>query len=256
MRALFLKLFAMSYFDTGIQITPLSGAHIVYILLIFGGILSGFLLLRKSTAQRQTQWLRLLAYALMFSYLSDFFFHEFVYGGMNADKLPFHVCTVLCPLVAYVQFNHKGQWLREPVAMLASIAPLMYLCYPASVGTGEPWCYQAVQTMFFHGVLLAWGVLNIALGVVKPDVRHIWKCGVLLLGITFWAKLGNNLFADRNWFFLEEDALYLGLVANGVIPKWSLMVINPVAFLLAVLLLYGVCYAAAGKKKASAMVKS
>ena len=31
-----MNLFEMSHFNTGIQITPLSGAQIVYILLIFG----------------------------------------------------------------------------------------------------------------------------------------------------------------------------------------------------------------------------
>ena len=46
----------------------------------------------------------------------------------------------------------------------------------------------------------------------------------------------------HNWFFLDEDAFYIGLVENGIIPKWLLMVVNPVVFFLAVLLVYGVCY--------------
>ena len=127
----------------------------------------------------------------------------------------------------------------------------MYLCYPASIGDGEPWCYQAVQTMFFHGVLLAWGILTVALGQTEAKLNHCWKSGVLLVGITLWAKLGNILM-EHNWFFLEEDAFYIGLVANNVIPKWLLMVINPVVFFLAVLATYGVIYgvrALAAKKR-------
>ena len=88
---------------------------------------------------------------------------------------------------------------------------------------------------------MAWGILNIALGVVKPDIRHIWKSAVLLTGITLWAKLGNVLL-EHNWFFLEEDAFYIGLVEQGIIPKWVLMIVNPLVFFLAVLALYGVCY--------------
>ena len=118
----------------------------------------------------------------------------------------------------------------------------MYLVYPASIGSGEPWCYQAVQTMFYHGVLLAWGVLNIALKTFKPEFRNCWKALVLLVIITLWAKLGNVIYEDYNWFFLEEDAFYIGLVGNGIIPKWSLMVINPVAVFLTVLLIYGIYY--------------
>lgn len=241
MRALFFKLFEQSHFNTGIQITPFSIAHIVYMILIFGGTFAGYLLLRNKDAQKQEKALRFLAYALILSYLSDFFVHDFVYDGMNMDKLPFHICTMLCPLVGIAQFNRNGSRIAEPVAVLGTLSTLMYLCYPASVGSGEPWCYQAVQTMFFHGVLMAWGVLSMALGAVKPDIRKAWKSGVLLICITLWAKFGNILL-EHNWFFLEEDALYIGLVENGVIPKWLLMIINPIVFFLAVLLVYGVCY--------------
>ena len=243
MRNFFDKLFEMSHFNTGIKITPFSMAHIVYIVLIFGSIILFWLNYRNKGADKQEKLLRALAYALVISYISDFFFHEFVYGGLNSDKLPFHICTVLCPLVCFAQFNRNGHKVKEPIAVLATLGPMMYLCFPASVGSGEPWCYQAVQTMFFHGVLMAWGILNMALGEVKPNIRHCWQSGLVLVGITGWAKIGNNLFTDRNWFFLEEDALYIGLVENGIIPKWSLMIINPIVFFLAVLAVYGVCYA-------------
>jgi hypothetical protein len=58
---------------------------------------------------------------------------------------------------------------------------------------------------------------------------------------------------EHNWFFLEEDAFYIGLVEDGIIPKWSLMVINPVVFFLAAMATYGVIYAirSMGKKKPS-----
>lgn len=237
MRNIFFKLFEMSHFDTGIKITAFSIPHFVYIFLIFGGIFLGWWLMRNKGAEVQEKALRFLAYALAVSYFSDFFVHDFVYGGLNMDKLPFHVCTVLCPLVCFAQFARKGEKIIEPVAVLATLAPLMYLCYPASIGDGEPWCYQAVQTMFFHGVLLAWGVLSLALSRVRLDWKRFWKCALLLICITLWAKLGNVLL-EHNWFFLNEDAFYIGLVANGVIPRWSLMIINPVVFTAAMALVY------------------
>jgi uncharacterized membrane protein YwaF len=241
MRELFFKLFEMSHFNTGIKITPFSVAHLVYMFLIFGGITLAWYLLRDKDDSKKEKALRFLSYALVISYLSDFFVHDFVYGGLNMDKLPFHICTALCPLSAIAQFNRKGHKILEPMAVLATLAPMMYICYPASVGDGEPWCYQAVQTMFFHGVLLAWGVLNLALGKVRLNWKNCWKCAVVLVSITLWAKLGNVLL-EHNWFFLNEDALYIGLVSGGVIPKWSLMIINPIVFFLAVLLVYAIAY--------------
>lgn len=239
MRELFFKLFEMSHFNTGIKVTAFSIPHIVYLVLIIGGVVLGWLALRGKSDEVKERAVRFLAYAVVISYLSDFFVHEFVYGEMNMDKLPFHICTVLCPLAAIAQFNRNGHKILEPVAILSILAPLMYLSYPASIGDGEPWCYQAVQTMFYHGTLMAWGVLTLALGRVKPVLRNCWKCAVLLVAITLWAKLGNVLL-EHNWFFLNEDAFYIGLVANGVIPKWLLMIVNPVVFFLAALAVYGV----------------
>lgn len=247
MRELFFKLFRMSHFDTGISVTAFSVSHFVYLGLIFGSIILGYLLLRNRPVSSKVKAMRILCYAIVLSYLSDFFVHEFVYGEMNTDKLPFHICTVLCPLAAIAQFNHNGKKILEPVAILAIIAPMMYLCYPASIGDGEPWCYQAVQTMFYHGVLMGWGILTLALGMVKPDIKNSWKIAVILVGITLWAKLGNILL-EHNWFFLEEDAFYIGLVENGVIPKWSLMIANPVAFFLVALIIYGICHVISKRK--------
>jgi uncharacterized membrane protein YwaF len=216
-------------------------------LIIFGSIVGAYFALRKGTKAEQEKVLRILAYALVISYISDFFVHEFVYGtidapgGLNMDKLPFHICTVLCPLVCFAQFR-KNSKILEPVVILATLAPLMYLCYPASVGDGEPWCYQSVQTMFYHGMLLGWGVLNLAFGITRPHIKTSWKTAIALVCITLWAKLGNILL-DHNWFFLNEDAFYIGLVENGVIPKWSLMIINPVVFFVAALAVYGISHA-------------
>ncbi len=243
MRDLFLKLFETSHFNTGISVTAFSIPHIVYALLIVGGIVWGWWAFRNKSEQKKELFLNILVYALVISYISDFFMHDFVYGdGLNMDKLPFHICTVLCPIIAFTQFNKKFKKFLEPVSLLAIVGPLMYLVYPASIGSGEPWCYQAVQTMFYHGVLLAWGILNVALKIYKPDIKNWWKSLVLLVIITLWAKFGNSLYEDYNWFFLEEDAFYIGLVADGIIPKWSLMILTPLAVYLVVLIIYGIYY--------------
>ncbi len=239
MRELFNKLFEQSHFQTGITVTPFSLSHIVYLILIFSTLVILYLRLRNADLEKKERALGYVVYVLMFSYFSDFFVQQFVYGGMTEEKLPFHVCIVTAVLMPFAQFNRNGKKILEPVVVLAVLSPLMYLCYPASVGEGEPWCYQTVQVMFFHGVQLIWGLLNLLLGVVQLDMKGCWKTGAMLLGITLWAKLGNAMY-DRNFFFLEEDALCIGLVAKGIIPSWILMIVNPLVFFLAVLLLYGV----------------
>ena len=250
MRDFFFKLFEPSHFNTGIKITPFSGAHIVYLILFFGGIFLTWYLYKDLEMNAKDKVLRFLAYALVIIYLSDFFIHDFsnatpgtnVGAGMNIDKLPFHLCTVLCPVIAFTQFNKKFEKIQEPVAVLSIVGTLMYLSYPASVGSGEPWCYTAVQTMLFHGVELAWGCLCLLFGKVKLNIKNCWKIAIGLGLLTVWAKFGNAIL-DHNWFFLETDALYIGVVENGIIPKWSLMIFTPAAVFLMSLLIYGINYA-------------
>ena len=242
MRNLFAKLLSDSFFNSGISITAFSISHIIYMLIICTGIVLATHLIKGKGEETREKLLRFLAYALTISYVLDFFTHDFVYGEMNIDKLPFHLCTVMCPVIAFTQFNKKFEKLIEPVTFLAIVGPLMYLTYPASIGSGEPWCYRAVQTMFFHGVELAWGIINITSGKVKPEIKNCWKSAVGLGIITLWAKFGNLLF-DMNWFFLEEDAFYIGLVSGGIIPKWSLMIFTPCGVFLVVLAIYGIYYA-------------
>lgn len=245
MRNLFMTIFEDSHFNTGISITAFSLSHIIYLILIAFAIGGGYYFLSKKEQSVKEKWLGILVYAIVISYVFDFFVHEFVYGGLNTDKLPFHICTVLCPMVAFVQFNKFFKRFKEPVVILSILAPMMYLCYPASVGSGEPWCYQAVQTMFYHGALMAWGILSVCLGAVEPKFKNIWHTVILLVAITLWASLGNAIYRQSdgdtfNWFFLEEDAFYIGLVGNGIIPKWLLMIINPVVFTMAAAAVYGV----------------
>ncbi len=237
------RLFEMSHFNTGIMVTAFSVSHFVYMFLIFGGITALYFRLRHKELSKKEKALRILAYALIISYISDFFFHPLVYpelGGLNTDKLPFHLCTALCPLVGIAQFNKNGHKIKEPIAILAMLGSIMYICYPASIGAGEPWCYQAVQTMFYHGVLLAWSILTVAFGIIKPNIKKCHHTLIVLCIITLWAKLGNLIIDDHNWFFLEEDAFYIGLVENGIIPKWLLMIINPTVLFAAVIAVYGI----------------
>ena len=43
-------------------------------------------------------------------------------------------------------------------------------------------------------------------------------------------------------FATEKDAVYIGLVESGVIPKWSLMIFTPAGVFLIVLAVYGIYY--------------
>ncbi len=245
MRNLFFRLFSDTPLQNGVVIESFNVWHILYVLVIIGGAIGMAFLLKNKSMETKEKALRFLAYALVISYVSDFFVHDFVYADfengeyigaeLNMDKLPFHICTALCPIIAFTQFNKRFERFFEPVAALAIVAPLMYITYPSTGVGGEPWCYRTVQTMFFHGVEFAWGFLMVATGKTSLKFKNVWKPAAALVGITLWAKLGCTLL-EYNWFFLRYDPFGLDL------PVWSLPILVPLAIFAVVLAVYGIDY--------------
>lgn len=251
MRELFFKLFS----DTPLgasefwHIESFNLWHILYILIIFGAIFGGAYYLKDKSDETKDKVLRTIAFLIMFSYLTDYFVHDFVYAsfdeatgeyiraGLNMDKLPFHICTAMGVIATFTQFNSKLHRFLEPIAALAIVAPMMYLVYPSTGVGGELWCYRVFQTMFFHGMLMAWGILNVATGKTSLRWKNIWKAEILLIIITLWAKLGVTLL-DYNWFFLKYNPF--GIAALD--KPWLLPIITPTAIFAIVAAVYGISY--------------
>jgi hypothetical protein len=164
---------------------------------------------------------------------------------MNVDKLPFHICTVLCPVLAFVQFNKRFERFSEPVAFLAMVGPMMYLVYPGgAIGDISPFCYKIIQTFVYHGLVFSWGFNMIATGRVKPSIkRGWWRALIGLLLVALWATLGNlshnsNVDGDPHydWFFLTGSTF-------PFVPKALMPLAVIVAVFSATMALYGVYYA-------------
>ncbi len=230
--------------------------HIFYLALIVAGVITAGVFLKKASQKTQSKVFSALAIALCALYAFDFFAiplyntHECADGTvlymLDVDKLPFHICTVLCPVVAFVQFNEKFYRFREPVAILAIVAPLMYLTYPGSaVGDLSAFCYKVIQTFLYHGVLLAWGYLNLATGTVKPVFKRCYKVLIGLVLIAAWAMIGNVVYSYNpydydasphyDWFFLTGSTF--PFVPKALMPFAVIAAVFCVA-----LMVYGIYY--------------
>lgn len=194
-------------FDHIAEIELFSIYHILYAVVIFGVCILAALLLNRKSEQTKDKALRVIAGLIATVYFGDFFFHPFVYDGLNLDKMPFHLCTVLCPMILLAQFGKRIKKWKEPVAVFAIVAPLMYICYPGSaLGGVAPWCYKVVQTFTYHGLLLLWGFLMLTTKRVVLKWKNLWRALVGIILMVCWASLGNTLYTSEahhyDWFFL------------------------------------------------------
>ena len=214
--------------------------HFLYLFLIFGGsILLAVLFHNKSKTKRE-KLARLFAYLTFGLYIADFFIMPLSdsYNGISVYKLPFNICTVMAVLVPFAQFNPRFSKVKTVVVTLSVASSLMWMCYPGSALGGQPpFSYIIFQTFMYHGLLFAWGFLNLALDLVRLDIRKIWKEFLFILGLLVWASFGNAIYeGEQNWFFIEKSIF--PFLSDEIMP---VMVVGCVFG--TVLVVYGITFA-------------
>lgn len=206
--------------------------HILYVLLIIAFPLTLALCLRNSTEDKKTKALRAIAIAIFIVYIGDFFIQPFYNDGdMIVDKLPFHICTFLCPVIMLAQFSgsKKMAWFYDAIALLAIVGPFMYFVYPNTAfgDTYTPWCYRVIQTFLYHGLVYSWGITALVFRRATCNYKALYKVLIMQAFITVWASFGIWAY-DHNWYFLK------GLDMDFVEFKYPLtyLIINLGVFLM------------------------
>ena len=229
--------------ETPFDISFLSFWHILYLIVIIGStILLGYYLIKNP--QKKKGVIDAIVTALVLVYVLDFFTHPLTRDdfSMNVDKLPFHICTILCPISALTRFNHRFEKFKEPVSFLAIVAPLMYMVYPGSaIGDISPLCYEVIQTFVYHGLLFSFGFNMIATGEVKPNIRNSWKAVIGICLIALWASIGNAVYNGDDvshhydWFFLTGSTF--PFVPAPLMPFAVIFCVSAMVYLI-----YGIYY--------------
>lgn len=224
--------------NSSLQIHLFDIYHFIYLFVIFGGTMLLALLFHNKGEKTKEKVLQIMAYLTVGLYVADFFIMPLSdsYGSISCDKLPFHICTIMAVLVPFVQFDPKWEKIKTPVVVLSVTSSLMWMCYPGSALNGQPpFCYMTVQTFMYHGFLFCWGVLQMAYGSVKLDIRKSWKEFVGILMILVWAAFGNTIYGGHNWFFIHESIF--PFLSDEIMPL--MVVVTVFAVCLAI---YGIYY--------------
>lgn len=187
--------------------------HIIYMLAIFGLIALTIVLFKNKSQNTKTKIVNFTVSLALGLYVLDFFLMPFSEGEIDVVKLPFHVCTlmsVMCFLARHTKFFAR---FKTSFTMMGLIGALMYLTYPSGVSSADGYSYRIVQTVLYHGLMIAQGILALAFGDVKLEWKTITKDLFCIACMAAWAVLGNVMYGVKtpdgldsyNWFFVVED---------------------------------------------------
>lgn len=180
--------------------------HILFMILIFGGIITTVLVLKNKNQSTKDKVINLVINLVFGLYILDFFLMPLAYGSIDIEKLPFHICTVSCVLCFLSRHNKFFEKYKLQFALLGLIGNIIYVIYPAGVGWYQvaPYSYRVIQTLLFHGLMTLYGVLTLAYDDKKLEWKSCWKELVVIILMTLWALLGNVVYNNDartyNWF--------------------------------------------------------
>lgn len=220
MRDLFIKIFSSDI--GGPEITLFGFWHIFYVLLIIGCTIGLAFILKNKSSNYNEKILNIYAIVLAILYLGDFFIQPFFNNDqMIIDKLPFHICTVMCPIIAVTRIFPKCSKIKNAVAVLSLVASLMYLTYPGSaIGDISAFSYKVLQTFIYHGVLFGYGFISLSTGQCKLEYKKVYVELIIIICIALWATLGNTLYSysehHYDWFFLTGSTF--PFIPKGLMP--------------------------------------
>jgi len=235
MQELFQKIFRYIPRDTSIKLYGLS--HILYIVVIISIIIALCLLFNKKSEQTKQRVINITAILIIGSYFFDFIVQPIWAGELLLSKLPFHLCTAVGCLIPLITFFKKFKFLEKPVVIWAILAPLIFIFAPLNYinVAVEPYSYPIVQTFFYHGAEVFWGVFMLTSGKVKLDWKSVWQPVVGLFPMALWGTFGNVIYGDKapgeSFMFLKTDI-------SSVAPQWMYIPALIIAACLGTALIY------------------
>ena len=227
------------------RITIFSFWHFAYIFVIAAMTVGLSFLVYHLKEDKKHIPIKIVGYSLFTLYLIDFFveFALYRYGVWEVNtiiyKLPFHFCTFCAPFIVVVQTFEKLKPLREQAAMLGIVSAASYLVLPGTSLDELFYGYVVIQTMVYHGLLLAWGITAIVGGYAKIDIKHCWRSLLTICAVVAWAWLGIAIFDKGEGTF--DWAFLLGQSFTFIPPKIMTLVVIGFVFGLH-MVLYGLIY--------------
>jgi hypothetical protein len=120
---------------------------------------------------------------------------------------------------------------KTAFTLMGLVGAMMYIIYPAGVPASDGYSYRIVQTVIYHGLMIAQGIFAIAYNDLDLSWKSIKYDLIAILSLTLWAMIGNTLYSgviteacdcvegctnvitiydyDLNWFFVKHDPLYI-----------------------------------------------
>jgi len=228
--------------------------HLLVILVIIAVTVVLFFLFKNKNDSNKKKLLDIYAAIIIGLYFTDFLTHPIIEQEnlLLVDKLPFHLCTSACLLIAFVRLFPKWcvKWRHVP-PVLGLVGGLFYILCPTGVDGDSLFCYRTLQTLIYHGMLITYGILSIALNDIEVTFKNFYHYLIVVSIQIVISIIANYVYTvpgghSYDWYFSLSDPIGLG------IPTLAEPFVILFAISLLVAIIYGIVYLVRAIKHKSA----
>ena len=186
--------------EDGVGFPQFGALHLVWIAILAAVIIVNVLWYRRADDAGRSLWNKTVAILLILDELFKMVM-LFIGGNYMPQYLPLHLCSVNIFLIAW------HAW--KPNEMLSNF--LYTVCIPGAMAailfpswTDLPLLnFMHLHSFTVHILLVLYPLVLAVCGVLKPSVKGIPKCMLLLVALAVIALVANLIF-DTNFMFLME----------------------------------------------------
>lgn len=122
-------------------------------------------------------------------------------GNYQPSYLPLHLCSINLFVVLW-QATHPGNVVNNYLYLINIPGAMMALLFPSWTGL-PPTSLMHIHSFTFHILLVTYTVMQLAGGDIRPQVKYVPRCIVLLAMFATVAACANKIW-DTNFMFLSS----------------------------------------------------
>ena len=185
----------------GVGFSTFGLEHLIWLFCIVAGTVAAAMLYRRLSEKNRNIMRITVGLIIVLLEVAKNIFH-IVKGEFSYGYLPFHLCGINILLVAFDMIR-QTKIVRNFLYYLGIAGASLALLFPN--WTQLPlWNFSCIHSFLIHAFLVIYPVLLIASGEVKPDLKTMPKCILLLILIAISVYF-MNLAWDTNFMFLMES---------------------------------------------------
>lgn len=214
----------------GVGFSTFGPMHLIWLAAIVLCIITAAIVYKRLDDQKRKIMRIVIGSAIILLEIAKDIFHGIV-GEFGVGYLPLHLCGINILLIGFDLFKQNNT-VRNFLYYFSIAGASLALLFPN--WTSLPcWNFSSIHSFSIHGLLVMYPILLVAGGEVKPDLKTMPKCILLLIGMAIPIYFVNLAFDTNFMFLMRPDKgnpleMFEKLLGNHL---WGFPILLPIVML-------------------------